>query len=138
MKRRLREPRPDDAERVIGVYFLPLFLAFLWMATWWPADRWPVCLLRRWTGLPCPACGTVRALKALARGNGLEAWRLQPLATSLFLLAAMYGLYALISTLLGWRRLRWEHAPRGAGLCVIGIFLLLGILNWLYLLLAGR
>jgi hypothetical protein len=41
----------------------------------------PSCHLRAWTGLPCPTCGSTRAVLAMAHFEWLEAIRVNPLAT---------------------------------------------------------
>ncbi len=41
----------------------------------------PPCALRVWTGLPCPTCGSTRAVLAMARFEWIEAIRASPLAT---------------------------------------------------------
>lgn len=50
----------------------------------------PACPLHAWTGVPCPGCGTTRAVLALVRGDvsGALAWN--PLAT----LALAFGVGA--------------------------------------------
>jgi hypothetical protein len=111
------------AARIAGALALPL----------------PLCQWRRWTGLPCPACGCTRSLLAWSHGEWLGALRWNPL---FFLLCA---------TLLFWVGLRGVAAaakPPGvlrsrllelegrlARLCSWKAFGLLAFLNWLYLLL---
>ena len=41
----------------------------------------PACPFHAWTGLPCPGCGTTRAVVALATGDLPAALALNPLAT---------------------------------------------------------
>ncbi len=41
----------------------------------------PVCTFRQVTGVPCPGCGSTRALTALANADLLSAFRLNPMAT---------------------------------------------------------
>jgi len=38
----------------------------------------PVCLLREWTGIPCPTCGTTRLAESLLSGEVLEAFTWNP------------------------------------------------------------
>lgn len=51
----------------------------LWLATLGPGEA-TVCLLRGWTGIPCPGCGVTRSIAALIRGDWAGAFRLHPLA----------------------------------------------------------
>ena len=41
----------------------------------------PACPFHAWTGLPCPGCGTTRALVALSGGDAWGALLWNPLAT---------------------------------------------------------
>jgi hypothetical protein len=41
----------------------------------------PACPFHAWTGLPCPGCGTTRAVTALAGGDLAGAFAWNPLAT---------------------------------------------------------
>lgn len=51
---------------------------------YWPllASLLPPCPFRTLTGIPCPTCGSTRALLALARGHLLEALASNPLLTA--------------------------------------------------------
>jgi len=64
-----------------------LFLLRFWVPP--PGARFTVCLLRRFTGLPCPGCGMTRAFAHLAKGEWAAAAVDHPFA---FLLAAELGL----------------------------------------------
>lgn len=85
----------------------------------------PLCGFRHVTGLPCPLCGGTRACAALAQGDVLVAWQLNPGLVLLLALAAAHALQ------LGWeawsgRRLqRWRI---GVGAWRAGLVVLL--LGW--------
>lgn len=38
-----------------------------------------LCIFRSFTGHPCPACGSIRSIGALAQGDLLAAWQFNPL-----------------------------------------------------------
>jgi hypothetical protein len=97
----------------------------------------PACAFRGLTGLPCPTCGTSRALLALGRGDLAGALAVQPFVTAL---AALFALLLL-----------WSAAHVAAPGCVpmafppparqvvavrAGAFALL--VNWVYLLTIGQ
>lgn len=42
-----------------------------------------VCPLKRFTGVPCPSCGTTRACLAMLRGDVRSAFAIQPFAVTL-------------------------------------------------------
>jgi len=51
----------------------------VWLATLGPGET-TICLLRHWTGVPCPGCGVTRSIAALLHGGLGEALTLHPLA----------------------------------------------------------
>ena len=56
-----------------------------------------LCPLRRFLGIPCPTCGTTRAVAALLRGNVREALALNPLmATFLCVGMPLLGVHVLV------------------------------------------
>jgi len=50
-----------------------------WLAALGPGET-TICLVRNWTGIPCPGCGVTRSIEALLRGAYAEAFTLHPLA----------------------------------------------------------
>ena len=66
-------PRPLAA---ISLFVLGAFMAKLWMGLNLP---FPVCLLRKLTGVPCPTCGCTRSLAAWTRLDVGQAFVLNPL-----------------------------------------------------------
>lgn len=92
----------------------------------------PFCLLRKITGIPCPACGSTRSLVAWAHLDPIEAFRLNP---AFFLLVGGVIAWAIVhlsDRVLGTRvaehlRRAWRDRVRTwQWLAVIAI-------NWLYL-----
>jgi len=64
-------------------------------------DRLPACPLQAATGWPCPACGSGRALAALAHGELGVAFAWNPLAVAAFAAFALAGLAAAAGELAG-------------------------------------
>ena len=54
----------------------------------------PICLLREWTGIPCPTCGTTRLIEALLSGDLLGALAWNPLV---FLILTAVAVWAVLS-----------------------------------------
>lgn len=96
----------------------------------------PVCYLKAFTGLPCPTCGSTRAMARLFGLDVTGALSMNPLVT----LAVLFLMAWSVSDLLGLARgraLRLEIPPTLArALRVAAVLLVLA--NWVYLLAAGR
>jgi hypothetical protein len=96
----------------------------------------PLCYVKALTGLPCPTCGSTRAAGRLFDLDLPGAFAMNPLATLAALAIAAWALGDLL--LLPRRRaLGIEVAPRAAAALRIGI-VVAAVLNWAYLLAAGR
>ena len=68
----------------------------------------PLCGFQHVTGLPCPLCGGTRACAALADGNFLAAWQLNPGLMVLLALAAAHSLQLGFEAWSGRRVQRWR------------------------------
>ena len=74
----------------------------------------PICHFRKWTGVPCPTCGSSRMVEALLGGNFFEALQLNPLALLTLGLLASWAVTSTLRHLLGLPRLHlvlesWER-----------------------------
>jgi hypothetical protein len=67
----------------------------------------PVCLLREWTGVPCPTCGTTRLIEALLAGDLLGALAWNPLV---FLILTAVAVWAVLSAASFAFRQTWRVA----------------------------
>lgn len=68
----------------------------------------PLCGFQHVTGLPCPLCGGTRACAALADGNFLAAWQLNPGLMVLLALAAAHSVQLGFEAWTGRRVQRWR------------------------------
>jgi len=101
-------------------------------------DRIPVtlCVVKGLTGLPCPTCGSTRALGRLFALDFAGALAMNPLTTMVAVVLAAWGL-ADLALLTRRRSLGVEASPRiGFALRVLALVLLLA--NWVYLVAVGR
>ena len=64
-------------------------------------NPFPECMFRAFTGWYCIGCGMTRALHALAHGDVLRAFSMNPLAVSLLAISPLLGAWKL-----GWQP-RW-------------------------------
>ena len=120
---------------VVAFALFGLMLLGSWSITHWSLP-WPECGMRRFTGLPCPACGCTRSLLAWTQLDFTAAFLFNPL---FFLLCVL----SLISCAWQWlRRSRSRVGKAGPERPVpfpwlpwftwriAGVVL---VLNWLYL-----
>jgi hypothetical protein len=96
----------------------------------------PLCYVKALTGLPCPTCGSTRAAGRLFELDLAGAFAMNPLAT---LAACAIVAWAASDVVMLPRRraLGIEVAPRTATALRIGVVAAV-LLNWAYLLAAGR
>jgi Protein of unknown function (DUF2752) len=101
-------------------------------------DRLPitVCLFKGLTGLPCPTCGSTRAVARLFGLDLAGALAMNPIVTAVAVVIAAWALVDL-ALLPSRRSLRLELSPR-LGQLLRATALALFFLNWVYLILAGR
>ncbi|MFO7535578.1 MAG: DUF2752 domain-containing protein [Kiritimatiellia bacterium] len=98
----------------------------------------PLCITHAATGLPCPSCGSYRALCLFMEGRWLAAWMMQPLMTLVYTALAAASLGAAASWLLRWDVPVKRFPNRRLPVLLAGLGLLALLVNWLYLLAAGR
>jgi hypothetical protein len=101
-------------------------------------DRLPLtlCVFKGLTGLPCPTCGSTRALGRLFALDFAGALAMNPFTTLLALVVAAWAL-ADLALLPTRRALELDVSPRLGFALRVGA-LVLFLANWVYLLAAGR
>jgi hypothetical protein len=94
----------------------------------------PPCLLRQWTGAPCPTCGSTRAVLALVDGDLLGALAVNPLAAVAVAGALAAGIAA------PWWFLAGGKVPRlsrGLRRGLVWAVVAAALANWIYLAVSG-
>ena len=101
-------------------------------------DRLPftVCLFKGLTGLPCPTCGSTRAVARLFGLDVAGALAMNPLVTAVAVVIAAWAIVDL-ALLPSRRSLRLDLSPR-LGHLLRALALVAFFLNWVYLILSGR
>ena len=101
-------------------------------------DRIPLtlCVFKGLTGLPCPTCGSTRALGRLFALDFAGALGMNPFTT---LVAVVVGAWAVADlALLPRRRALGLEVPKRLGFALRAGALVLFLANWVYLIGAGR
>jgi len=101
-------------------------------------DRIPLtlCVFKGLTGLPCPTCGSTRALGRLFTLDFAGALAMNPLTTLVAVLVAGWAVADL--ALLPRRRALGLEVPKPFGFALRVGALVLFLANWVYLIAAGR
>jgi hypothetical protein len=95
----------------------------------WSHHEVLLCPFRRLTGLPCPGCGSTRAVLSMIHGDPLGALVWNPLITvALCLFAA-----SLLLRVAAGRKLEFHLGPRHNRIVLAGVIGLLAA-NWTYVL----
>jgi hypothetical protein len=98
----------------------------------------PLCPLKTVTGIPCPACGGTRAMRALlAHGDVLAALRFNPLATIAAFSLIAFLMYAAIVIALRRPRMRVLLAAPDQRALRIAAWIAIAA-NWAFLIIDGR
>jgi hypothetical protein len=132
-----RQLRPDVSPEIIwgsvGVFLLAAGTALFMLA---PRLLGSVtgCVFKVGTGVPCPSCGSTRALEALAAGEMMTALAVNPLAVLAMAGSLIYLVYAWLAVAGLVRPLRpgWLTHPMPIWLRW-GLPLVLAV-NWVYLI----
>ena len=101
-------------------------------------DRIPLtlCVFKGLTGLPCPTCGSTRALGRLFALDFAGALAMNPFTTLVAVLVAGWAVADL--ALLPRRRALDLDVPKRLGFALRVVALVLFLANWVYLIAAGR
>lgn len=134
-----RGPRREES-----IPFLPIYGALTVLiggsaAAWgflFPGAHLPACPFHALTGLPCPTCGTTRALAALTHGRIAAALAWNPLAAVAAVSCLLAGAASTARRLTGLEAVRLETSPKEQTAARVGAILLIGA-NWAYLVARG-
>jgi drug/metabolite transporter (DMT)-like permease len=96
------------------------------------------CIFRIATGFPCYLCGGTRAMHAFTHGDLAHAWSMNPLATVIGFLAAVFLPYAAVAVATGRRWRPRPARPRLALAALAVVLLAAAVANWCYLIHVGR
>lgn len=86
-----------DRKRLYISLTLGCIAGYVWLvvSVFQMNDGWTVCLFKRVTGLPCPACGSTRAMMELAGGNPAGSLAINPNGLVLSVLLVVLPLWLL-------------------------------------------
>jgi len=135
MKLAWKERGRVDYELIFGLLALVILLAAVLLH----ADRLLAragyrCAFYRLTGVPCVTCRGTRAFVAAGHMRFGQAFRLNPLAATLFVTMAAYAAYALAAVVLRTRCVRVTGATRRQLAVALIMAAMLLAANWVYLI----
>lgn len=115
------------------------YLLVIWTAQA-PESSFSVCLFKRATDLPCPSCGSTRAIVSLANGNLWQAFMYNPIGIFLGLLLVLLPLWVILDLMLGRQSLFLHYQQADTRLKnpkILVPFLLFIAMNWIWNLSKG-
>lgn len=89
-----------------------------------------LCLFKRFTGYPCPTCGTTRGIISLLHGKFIEAWEYNPLVFSIGIIVIIDLLFKFIFA----RTIKISFKKRGRKIAWL-VAIVLFLANWAYVIL---
>src|SRR5690606_1481945 len=92
-----------------------------------------ICHLRLFTGIPCPTCGSTRALMAILDGRPLDAFLFNPL---MFVLGLATALILGVRLIWGKQLLLQLSAPQKNGAWVVAVVVF--FFNWGYVIVSHQ
>ena len=117
---------------MLGVLFVPIFVLVAVGLLLAPVGWVPRCWLNDGIGIPCPACGSFRALQSLAEGDLVAAVRRQPFMIAAALGMLTYSLYAFLVVFGRLSPIRLTRIQRRGAICAGVLFV---AADWIYVLL---
>lgn len=126
----------DSGSIDFGIIFGIIVLTAL-CAAWFPdvMAYAPSCAWKGLMGIPCPTCGSTRALMHLAKGDLLSAIAFNPLVSACFLAAGLCFLYSLVTLVSGAPRIGILFSEEEKSALRIGAVTMV-LMNWMYLILS--
>lgn len=115
---------------------LPLFA--LPLGAWMVQQPWAslgTCALKATVGLPCLTCGATRATVRMLYGDLAGAFSLQPMIVTVYAALALWGLVS-FGLFVRDKRARVHLNATESRVFKIGL-IVVPLLNWVYLLVAG-
>lgn len=95
------------------------------------------CTFKSITHIPCLTCGMTRSIISLIHLNVIDAFKMNPLIFLTILILLLWGLWSLIALIIKPKHIKIELTPTERRIIILSIVVLL-IMNWLYLICAGR
>jgi Protein of unknown function (DUF2752) len=129
----LKKRAPDQIE--FGLLYGGIALAVLGVGRLHQVLRLtPDCVFKGLTGIPCPTCGSTRAVVQLSHGDFLSAFVMNPLATLCLMSAVLFFFYSLMSAVFALPRVCFFFTNKEKNIMRVGVVMLL-FLQWTYLIL---
>lgn len=124
--------------RLYVLTLLLCFVGYIWLfyvQTSAHSVGWMGCLFKKVYGIPCPACGSTRAVLALMNGDLKKSFLLNPDGLLLFFVLLLFPVWVVISILrkddsFYWFYLKCEEFLQKK--YTIIAFVILLIMNWLW------
>jgi len=103
-------------------------------------NKFEVCLIKRFTNIPCPSCGSTRSVISLTKGNFIEAININPIGILVAIIMVITPIWIIVDIITKRKHLfdfyqKIETLLKTPKYSVI--LILLVIINWTWNILKG-
>jgi hypothetical protein len=103
-------------------------------------NKFEVCLIKRFTNIPCPSCGSTRSVISLTKGNFIEAININPIGILVAIIMIITPIWIIVDIITKRKHLfdfyqKIETLLKTPKYSVI--LILLVIINWTWNILKG-
>ena len=95
------------------------------------------CIFKSITHIPCLTCGMTRSIISLVHLNIIESVKMNPLIFLTIIILLFWGVLSLLALIIKPRHIKIELTPTERRIVIFSVITLI-VINWLYLILAGR
>ena len=136
VRREATREQTASLELVVGLIAIPIAIFGAATSTLLAQALGRACSLKAIFGLPCPTCGSTRAVQQLLQGNISGAFMMQPLVVTSAALACLFSIYSFGVIVLKWPRLFILRHLQLSNRIYFWAAVVIAF-NWIYLIMSG-
>jgi hypothetical protein len=95
------------------------------------------CTFKTLTHIPCLTCGMTRSAINFVHLNVIDAFKMNPVICLTILILLVWGIWSLIRLIIKAKHIKIDLTSTERRIVILSVITLI-VINWLYLILAGR